>query len=211
MVRKEDNLKCRNANIMPRTDAAAAKQILDPQSVIGCKNQKLVTRAVAESRELVQELAFTREQLIYTEDERTDRNSPSDSQGHDPGQHGQFPPPQSGPREERDGGETKGKNTNLSFQIEKFVNFFKTRQAEARVRSNDPNDNIGDQLLASIIAPGVSMVVGCLVTEHGRIVVWTHFLEEADGSFEWNRALVLLFNDIELACATRASTIRCLN
>ena len=179
--RRRLNLTWTENNVTTANHAAEAKLILDPQSVIGCKNQKVVTKFVSQSRELVQELAFSREQLIYIEDEQAGGDTSGDSEGNDAGESGQCPPSQSGPGEERDGGETKGKSSDKSFQIEKFVNFFKPRQAKARVRSNDPNENIGDQLLGSIIAPGASLVIGCLATEHGRIVVWTHFLDKADG------------------------------
>ena len=188
------------ASIAKGSDIENAAMILNPTGATRSRQQKLMATLVEESRSLVQEIIFTREQQLF----RIDHERSSGRTEDDTSQRPQRPS-----KEDRHGDdrETSGDKPTNS-QITMFINYFKGKE---RVPTSNPNGNCGDQFIATILNPGATAVIGALCSEYGRIVIWRQVLDESKTDDDWNRALVLLSDDLEVLMACRTATIRMLN
>ena len=182
-----------------------AAMILNPMATMKSRQQETITEIIEDSRSLVQELIFEREQQVYQlRNERSSRYPKGPPKGDAASERPQRPS-----EKDRSGDDRKTSGDTITqSQISKFINYFKGKE---RVPTSNPNGNCGDQLIVSVLNPGSTAVIGALCSEFGRVVIWRQILDEKRTDDDWNKALVILSDDIEVLMACRTTIIRTLN
>ena len=169
------------------------------------RQQSMVSEITEDSRSLVQEIIFNREQKVYHLKNERSSQCPKGP----PTSDASSERPQRPSEKDRlgDDGKTSG-DTITQTQISKFINYFKGKE---RVPTSNPNGNCGDQFIVSVLNPGSTAIIGALCSEFGRVVIWRQILDEKRTDDDWNKALVILSDDIKVLMACRTTIIRTLN
>ena len=195
----------KRGNLAFTENKCTAAAILDPLTHLNSRQQELMTETVTVSRSLVQSIIFTREQRLFQvkKDVGSSRGSKDSEKEYDPSEYPECSSQKTGRRNR------SAPNGEVSQQsITQFLRDFKTKD---RVPGQNPNLNVADQMICAMMCPGVSVVIGALCTEFGRIVMFRQVISEHQEEASFNNALVVLFEDAEILLATRTAILRTLN